>query len=95
MFYTVILPLILNATLILLPSLWGMRQGLRPTPKPLLQVILWATAAVTTLVARSWLWWPLRNGWQMQLLLLAVYWPVGYLTAAALWKRRAGKSISI
>ena len=85
-FYTAILPLILQTTLILLPSLWGMHQGLQP-PSRLLQTILWVVAVVIALSVGSWFSWPFHGSWQMRLLLLATYWPVGYLAVAAIGRR--------
>ena len=54
-FYTAILPLILQTTLILLPSLWGMHQGLQP-PSRLLQAILWVVAVVVAPSVGSLFW---------------------------------------
>jgi hypothetical protein len=86
-FYTAILPLILQTTLILLPSLWGMHQGLQP-PSRLRQAILWVVAVVIALSVRSWFWrWPFNVSWQMRLLLLAAYWPVGYLAVTEIGRR--------
>ena len=92
-FYTAILPLILQTTLILLPSLWGMHQGLQP-PSRLLQAILWVVAVVIALSVGSWFWrWPFNVNWQMRVLLLAVYWPIGYLAVTEIgrrWRHRIG-----
>jgi hypothetical protein len=87
MFYTAILPLILQTTLILLPSLWGMHQGLQP-PSRLLQTILWVVAVVIGPSVGSLFWWPFHGSWQMRLLLLAAYWPVGYLAVTEIGRRR-------
>jgi hypothetical protein len=83
-FYTAILPLILQTMLMLLPSLWGMHQALQPQTF-LLRTILWAVAVVTALAVPSWFWWP--ASWQMRLLLLATYWPIGYLAVVAIGRR--------
>jgi hypothetical protein len=91
-FYTAILPLILQTTLILLPSLWGMHQGLQP-PSRLLQAILWVVAVVVAPSVGSLFWWPFHGSWQMRLLLLAAYWPVGYLAVTEIgrrWHHRIG-----
>ena len=76
MFYTAILPLILQTILMLLPSLWGMRQALQPQSL-LLRTILWAVAVVTALAVPSWFWWP--GSWQMRLLscYILASWPSG------------------
>jgi hypothetical protein len=91
-FYTAILPLILQTTLIFLPSLWGMHQGLQP-PSRLLQAILWVVAVVVAPSVGSLFWWPFHGSWQMRLLLLAAYWPVGYLAVTEIgrrWHHRIG-----
>ena len=64
-FYRLIFPLILLAFLVLLPAVWGMRQGLQLTPFPLLlRAILWTFAIVTiaALTSRNWGWYPCRFG---------------------------------
>jgi hypothetical protein len=96
-FYRVMFPLIVQAVLVLLPSLWGMRQGLRlVTLRPLLKTILWiaALATLAAIAIPSHVWWrfnhvylPLMawDGWQVRLLRLVVYWPIAYV--AAQWGR--------
>ena len=91
-FYTAILPLILQTTLIFRPSLWGMHQGPQP-PSRLLQAILWVVAVVVAPSVGSLFWWPFHGSWQMRLLLLAAYWPVGYLAVTEIgrrWHHRIG-----
>jgi hypothetical protein len=96
-FYRVMFPLIVQAVLVFLPSLWGMRQGRRlVTLRPLLQAMLWI-AALATLAAipiPSHVWWRFNHlylppvawdGWQVGLLRLVVYWPIVYM--AAKWGR--------
>ena len=59
MFYGVMFPLIVQAVLVLLPSFWGMHQGLRLATFPRqLRMILWASAVVTVVVLaiRNWGW---------------------------------------
>jgi hypothetical protein len=73
--YSVMLPLILLAVLVLLPSLWGMLQGLRQSTLPLPHAVFWAAtiAAMTVLVRpTSALWWS--------------NWPVGYMLVTASWR---------
>jgi hypothetical protein len=96
-FYNVMFPLIVQAVLVLLPSLWGMHQGVRLAALSiLLQIILWVCAILSiltmaalaasnfpTFVPRS--WWNLLVSRQMWL--VAVYWPVGYMVAAVSWRR--------
>jgi len=45
--YSVLLPLILLSVLVLLPSLWGMQQGARPSTPPILRTLSWLAAALT------------------------------------------------
>jgi hypothetical protein len=102
-FYRETFPLIVQALLVVGPSLWGMRQGEgMERLRPLLRQILWI-AAIATLPAmvfqnpelsvflkvfrRREIW----SAWQIWLLQLVVYWPVGYLVASAIgrhWHRR-------
>jgi hypothetical protein len=94
-FYTGILPLILQAILILLPSLGGMYQGLQP-PTRLRQTILWGVAIAIALLVRGSFKWSVQGGWEMQLLLLAAYWPIGYLAVSAIgrgWQHRIGSNL--
>jgi hypothetical protein len=46
-FYRVIFPWIARIALVLLPALWGMREGLRMAVPPLHRAILWALAVAT------------------------------------------------
>jgi hypothetical protein len=103
-FYRVVFPLIVQTVLVMLPALWGMRQGFRlATLQPLLRAILWTAvcATVAAIAIQSWIWWRFPNaytrpaiwgGWQIQLLHLVVYWPVGYLVASATGRRWGGKT---
>jgi hypothetical protein len=95
-FYSVVLPLILRAVLLLLPALWGMHKGLRRARLPLLQTSVWSVAiAVLTARATGSLhvsgflrWWPLlRAGWLLPGLPLVLMWPAGYMVATASWTR--------
>jgi hypothetical protein len=98
-FYRVILPLLVLTVLVLLPSLWGMREGiLLASRRLLLQKILCAGATVTfaAIVIQSWAWWWFLNrytrpaiwsGWQMTLLQAVAYWPIAYAIATASWRR--------
>jgi hypothetical protein len=91
-FYSLMFPLALQLLLVLLPALWGMRMGLLPATRPLIYAILWA-AAIVTLAGWRWFWWPWPSQamWKLQLLLLARFWPLGYLVATAIWHRRRGQ----
>jgi hypothetical protein len=102
-FYRVVFPLIVQTVLVMLPALWGMRQGIRLTTlPPRLRAILWTAvcATVAAIAIQSWIWWRFPNaytrsaiwgGWQIQLLQLLVYWPVGYLVASATGRRWRGR----
>jgi hypothetical protein len=104
-FYRVILPLIVQAVLVAAPSLWGMRWGAKATRlRPLVRLIACIVAAATlaSMVIQEpgfWLflrayWRPgIWQGWQMHLLQFVVYWPVMYLVAAAIRRRRYRKAV--
>lgn len=88
-FYRITFPLAVHVLLVLAPALWGIRQGLRTRSlRPLLRRILW-TAAFVALV----LMWrfpdPYRRPatWQIQLLQLLIYWPLGYWIVAQITRR--------
>ena len=57
---------------------FGERMRLQPQSR-LLQTILWVVAVVIAPSVGSLFWWPFHISWQMRLLLLGAYWPVGYL----------------
>jgi hypothetical protein len=103
-FYRVMLPLIVQAVLVAIPSLLGMRQGAYAGRfTRLLRIVLW-TAAIGTLILlliqepgfvfflkAFWLrriW----QSWQIRLLQYVVYWPVAYLVATAIWRRWHGRT---
>jgi len=101
-FYRVMLPLIVQAVLVAVPSLLGMRQA-RDAGRftPLLRMVLW-TAAIGTLILLLiqepgfvfflHAYW-LRRTWQgWQILQYVVYWPVAYLVATAIWRRWHGRT---
>ncbi len=102
-FYREVFPLIVHTVLVLLPSLWGMRQGLRLARLPLpLQAMLWASLAlaITTLAMQNSVWWQVRT-WNVQppplphlpsLAPLALLRPVGYILATAIGRRLLGRS---
>jgi hypothetical protein len=88
-FYRVMFPLIVQGALVLIPSVWGMRQGLQVARlRPLLRTIVW-TAAIATLAAIAIENWGFVTvGWQTRLMQLVVYWPIGYLVVSAIGRRR-------
>jgi hypothetical protein len=94
-FYSVMFPLIIQMLLVVLPSLWGVRQGLRlgvlTTPR---RTLLWmcVIATVTALGTENSVWWQVRT-WYVRpnptpvphlpsLLTIAFLGPVGYWLAA-------------
>jgi hypothetical protein len=98
-FYRVMVPLTVQAVLVAIPSLCGMRQGadVRKFP-PVLRIVLW-TAAIGTLLflliqepgfvfflKAFWLQ-RIWQSWQIRWLQQVVYWPVAYLVADAIWRR--------
>ena len=105
-FYRVMLPLMVQAVLVAVPSLLGMRQGAQVRKFPqVVRTVLW-TAAIGTLilllvrepgfvffVKAFWLqrvW----QSWQIRWLQFVVYWPVGYFIATAIRRRWHGKTAS-
>jgi hypothetical protein len=105
-FYRVMFPLIVQAFLVLVPALWGMREGARTVGfRPLLRAILW-TAAIAALVAvvvqnpDMWMFLGIyrqvgNSGWQGRLLQLFAYWPLVFMLAIAIARRlQAGRVVS-
>jgi hypothetical protein len=98
-FYSAMLPVLVQMVMVVIPSLWGMFEGLRmATFPPLLRTILGAPAIVTmaVLAANQGVWLAamathnftlLQSGWQLPLLPFAVAGPVVYLLANSTWKR--------
>jgi hypothetical protein len=98
-FYSVMFPLIIQMVLVVLPSLWGMRRGLRlETLSRLRRTILWASvwATVAALGTESSVWWQFRT-WDIRpiptpvphlpsLLPIALLGPAGYWLATAMRK---------
>jgi hypothetical protein len=88
-FYRVIFPLVVQLILILLPALWGMRQGLRlPAYSAVRRAVLRVAtiATVTAIGLQGWVWRgyaflpiPL-HGW----LRFLTYWPAVYLAVNAI-----------
>jgi hypothetical protein len=98
-FYRVLFPVILQAVLVFLPFLWGIRRSLRLDKLPLaFNAILWTAAFATlaTLVTQNLIWWqlrvwtvfPLRYPRLPSLLPFAIVGPTAYLIATAIWRRR-------
>jgi hypothetical protein len=78
--------LAVSALLILLPLIWGVRQGLRLGALRLRPAILCAAAVAATTALSIWTdgWW--RGGaWNTRQLILTLIlcWPVGYMVASA------------
>jgi hypothetical protein len=93
------LPLIAETALLLLPSIWGVRQGRRHGALEMRQTILLASAVATVTLLATWTggWWQTaleswsggaihsRVLWQTRLASFAVVnWPVSYLVAMAI-----------
>jgi hypothetical protein len=83
-------PLFVEVVLVLLPSLWGMHQGLGLATLPLVQPVLWAA---TVLAATAIYSFPEAN-WQIRLLRMAEYWPAWYVIAIATREHWGGKRIT-
>ena len=106
-FYRVMFPLIVQAVLVLLPSLWGMRVGARAVRLRLLfRTMLWITAiaalvalvmqsqdlwAFLKLYGRAGSWW---EGWQGRVLQLLAYWPLVFMLATLVTRRLHGGGVA-
>jgi hypothetical protein len=98
-FFRVLFPLIVQAVLVAVPSLWGIRQGLREAGRhPLLRAILWiaAIASLAALVVQEPGFLLFVVGFKQpgsdliglrRFLQLIVWWPVGYLVASVIVRR--------
>jgi hypothetical protein len=100
----------LQAVLFLLPSILGLRQGVRQDKHPLRHPLWWSAAIITMTVLVTWMtgWrqigWRAWSGgtwphhlvsWESRLLPYALAsWPVGYLIATALTQRRKRLSVA-
>jgi hypothetical protein len=86
-FYRVIFPLVVQLVLILLPALWGMRQGIRLPAHSAVRRAVLRVAAIATVAAiglQGWVWWGHvffhMYGWPRFL----TYWPAVYLAVNAI-----------
>lgn len=99
-FYRVMFPLIVQAVLVLLPALWGMREGARVVRLRLWLRAILRMAAIAALVAvviqNPDLWMFLKSnrlagnswhGWQGGLLQLFAYWPLVFMLAIVITRR--------
>lgn len=87
--------LIVQVSLVLLPAILGMYQGIQASTSPLLQLLLWAAAIGTVSAIPKWLSLPSEAPWRIRLMLLAVYWPLGYVAVATIrryWSRKTAAS---
>ena len=97
-FYRGMLPLIVQAFLVVIPSVSGMRHGVKAaTLRRSLRVALWtvAFAAIASMVIQDRFWlFPsqhlqvaIQRASQTYLLQFVAYWPVGYLFTSAIGRR--------
>jgi len=98
-FYRVSFPLIVEVVLVVIPSLWGMRQGVQHRGRQTLRrTILWtaAIASLAALVLHEPGFLLFFRGFRApgsgllgltRLLQLFVWWPVVYLVAGGVWRR--------
>ena len=105
-FYRVVFPLIVQFVLVLLPSLFGLRQGLRTPALPFsLGTILWISvvASMASLVTQNSLWWQMRT-WQLyplrfprlpSLHLVAAAGPIGYMIVTSILRRSGEGTVAI
>jgi hypothetical protein len=98
-FYRNVFPLIVQAVLVAAPVLWGMRQGgLVERFAPSLRIVLWSVAIVTltaAVIQEPGFGFFVGHGRQLRSLSLIVYWPLVYLIASAMWRRRHGRIAAI
>jgi hypothetical protein len=101
-FYRVLFPLLIQAALVLLPSVSGMRHGVRLAALPVSPRAIVPTAAIATLAAiglQTWIFGlrtlglprpPLLDAWPNQLLKAVIFgWPIVYCAASALSRRKS------
>lgn len=105
-FYRVVFPLIVQSVLVVLPSSFGIRQGLRALALPFsLRTILWISvvASMASLVTQNSLWWQMRT-WQLyplrfprlpSLHLVAAAGPIVYMIVASILRRSGGGAVAI
>jgi hypothetical protein len=102
-FYRVIFPLIVQLALVLVPSVWGMREALSAARlRPLVRTVIWTVAgAVLAVIAirsgllpDSYSHRGSSNSSYPKLLQLVVYWPAGYLVISAIERRWLGRIAS-
>jgi hypothetical protein len=96
-FYRVIFPLAVQLVLILLPALWGMRQGIRLPAHSAVRRAVLRVAAIATVAAiglQGWVWWghafflPISlYGW----LRFLTYWPAAHLAVNAIERIRCAR----
>ncbi len=95
--YSVVLPLLMRAGLVLGPVCWGLRRGTRrATLGPAATAVLAIVAAVLTAMASRRIafaagggWWQLRAALELVMFQAALWLPLVYLVGTALWHRRA------
>jgi len=101
-FYRVMLPLIVQAFLVVIPSVSGMRQGIKAAWfRPLPRAVMWtmAIAAIATMVIQNRIWLfpglhfhtPIQRASQIYLLEFVACWPAGYFVTSAFrrhWSRK-------
>jgi len=87
-FYRVIFPILVQAALVLVPAVWGMRQGVRG-----LLARQTVAIALCSMVIQTWVWWRFLYGhqdWQTRALALLVYWPLLYMVIRGVSRRWTG-----
>lgn len=92
-FYAVIFPWIVQAVLVLLPSLWGMYRSLRLATLPrVLQAIVWgaAIATIAALAMENSHWSRFLGALTLPLQSLALLGPLTYMAVTAIGRRRRG-----
>jgi hypothetical protein len=105
-FYRVTFPVIVQCVLVLLPSLFGTRQGLKTSALPFaFRTILWISviASMASLITQNSLWWQMRT-WQLyplrlprlpSLHLMAVAGPISYMIVTYILRGRGEGTVEI
>ena len=105
-FYRIVFPLIVQSVLVLLPLLFGIRQGLRTSALPFsLRTILWISvvASMVSLATQNSFWWqmrtsqlyPLRFPSLPSLHLVAAAGPIAYIIVSSILRWSMGDRIPL
>ena len=100
-FYRVAFPVVLRVAFLVIPSLWGMRAGVRQATLPMGRALVCASVLVVAtastvrgleMSAVSWL--HLRSAW-LHLVPAAVMWPACYILFGSIWRLRENRTAAL